>query len=78
MITNYDLLTFGPVPSRRLGQSLGINNIPPKNCSYSCIYCQVGKNLYMKAEREAFYNAEKNGTQCRKKTFRCAKKRRTN
>jgi wyosine [tRNA(Phe)-imidazoG37] synthetase (radical SAM superfamily) len=35
-------LTFGPVPSRRLGRSLGINNIPPKVCSYSCVYCQVG------------------------------------
>jgi len=35
-------IAFGPVPSRRLGHSLGINNIPPKHCSYSCIYCQVG------------------------------------
>jgi len=35
-------ITFGPVPSRRLGRSLGINNIPPKICSYSCVYCQVG------------------------------------
>ena len=35
-------ITFGPVPSRRLGRSLGINNIPPKSCSYSCLYCQVG------------------------------------
>jgi wyosine [tRNA(Phe)-imidazoG37] synthetase (radical SAM superfamily) len=37
-----ELLVFGPVPSRRLGRSLGINNIPPKACSYSCVYCQVG------------------------------------
>ncbi|WP_153110881.1 radical SAM protein [Propionivibrio limicola] len=35
-------IAFGPVPSRRLGRSLGINNIPPKHCSYSCVYCQVG------------------------------------
>ena len=28
-------LVFGPVPSRRLGRSLGINNVPPKTCSYS-------------------------------------------
>jgi len=35
-------IAFGPVPSRRLGRSLGINNIPPKSCSYSCVYCQVG------------------------------------
>lgn len=35
-------IAFGPVPSRRLGRSLGVNNIPPKHCSYSCVYCQVG------------------------------------
>lgn len=35
-------IAFGPVPSRRLGRSLGINNIPPKHCSYGCRYCQVG------------------------------------
>lgn len=35
-------IAFGPVPSRRLGQSLGINNVTSKTCSYSCIYCQVG------------------------------------
>lgn len=33
---------FGPVPSRRLGQSLGIGNVLPKTCTYSCVYCQVG------------------------------------
>jgi wyosine [tRNA(Phe)-imidazoG37] synthetase (radical SAM superfamily) len=35
-------MCFGPVPSRRLGQSLGIGNVPRKTCSYSCLYCQVG------------------------------------
>jgi len=35
-------IVFGPVPSRRLGHSLGINNIKPKSCTYDCIYCQVG------------------------------------
>ena len=34
---------FGPVPSRRLGLSLGIDLIPPKTCTYDCLYCQVGK-----------------------------------
>jgi len=38
-------IAFGPVPSRRLGRSLGINNVPPKACSYSCVYCQVGPTL---------------------------------
>jgi len=54
-MANHDLLTFGPVPSRRLGRSLGINNIPPKICSYSCIYCQLGRTLNMQAERKVFY-----------------------
>lgn len=46
---------FGPVPSRRLGRSLGINNIPAKVCSYSCLYCQVGKTDTMTIQRKEFY-----------------------
>ena len=46
---------FGPVPSRRLGVSLGINNIPPKHCTYSCVYCQLGRTSSMTAERRYFY-----------------------
>ena len=34
---------FGPVPSRRLGLSLGVDLIPPKTCTYNCLYCEVGK-----------------------------------
>ncbi|MFW6271375.1 MAG: radical SAM protein, partial [Bacillota bacterium] len=49
---------FGPVPSRRLGRSLGINNIPPKICSYSCIYCQLGLTRNMQVKREDFYSPE--------------------
>jgi wyosine [tRNA(Phe)-imidazoG37] synthetase (radical SAM superfamily) len=49
---------FGPVPSRRLGRSLGINNIPPKVCTYSCAYCQVGRTTEMRVERCAFYEPE--------------------
>jgi wyosine [tRNA(Phe)-imidazoG37] synthetase (radical SAM superfamily) len=49
-------LTFGPVPSRRLGRSLGINNIPPKTCSYSCVYCQIGRTLPCRVRRRPFYN----------------------
>lgn len=52
------MIAFGPVPSRRLGRSLGINNIPPKNCSYSCVYCQVGRTLQMRVERRVFYEPE--------------------
>ena len=51
-------LAFGPVPSRRLGKSLGINNIPAKTCSYSCVYCQVGKTINMTTERQYFYKPE--------------------
>jgi len=49
---------FGPVPSRRLGQSLGINNIPPKVCTYSCVYCQIGKTEYLNCERRAFFEPD--------------------
>ena len=51
-------IIFGPVPSRRLGHSLGINNIPPKICSYSCVYCQLGNTINMQVERETFYTPE--------------------
>ncbi len=51
-------IAFGPVPSRRLGQSLGINNIPPKVCSYSCIYCQLGRTTELQDERETFYTPD--------------------
>jgi len=51
-------LVFGPIPSRRLGRSLGLNMIPAKVCTYSCVYCQVGLTLKMQAHREAFYDPE--------------------
>ena len=49
------MITFGPVPSRRLGRSLGINNIPYKICTYSCVYCQIGRTLKMQLNRAEFY-----------------------
>ena len=49
---------YGPVPSRRLGQSLGINNIPPKICTYSCVYCQLGRTIDLQCERRRFYDPE--------------------
>ncbi|HDO20231.1 MAG TPA: radical SAM protein [Candidatus Bathyarchaeota archaeon] len=48
---------FGPVPSRRLGRSLGINNIPPKHCTYSCVYCQLGRTLNYEYKRKVFYTS---------------------
>jgi wyosine [tRNA(Phe)-imidazoG37] synthetase (radical SAM superfamily) len=52
------MLVYGPVPSRRLGRSLGLNNIPYKYCTYSCIYCQVGRTTKMQAEPVDFYRPE--------------------
>jgi wyosine [tRNA(Phe)-imidazoG37] synthetase (radical SAM superfamily) len=52
------MLAFGPVPSRRLGQSLGINNIPPKVCTYSCVYCQLGRTMGTQVERSTLYQPQ--------------------
>jgi wyosine [tRNA(Phe)-imidazoG37] synthetase (radical SAM superfamily) len=52
------MLAFGPVPSRRLGRSLGVNNIPPKACTYSCVYCQLGRTRKTQAERLEFHGPE--------------------
>ncbi|ADT85165.1 radical SAM protein [Thermococcus barophilus] len=52
------MIAFGPVPSRRLGKSLGINNIPDKVCSYACVYCQIGRTIRMEVKRKTFYNPE--------------------
>ena len=53
------MIAFGPVPSRRLGHSLGINNIPAKICSYACVYCQLGNTIKMQVKRQEFYPPEK-------------------
>jgi len=42
---------FGPVPSRRLGRSLGVDLVPFKTCSYDCIYCQLGCTTHKTVER---------------------------
>jgi wyosine [tRNA(Phe)-imidazoG37] synthetase (radical SAM superfamily) len=49
------MIAFGPIPSRRLRRSLGINNIPPKVCTYPCVYCQLGRTISMQATRSSFY-----------------------
>jgi len=53
------MLTFGPIPSRRLGRSLGINNILHKICTYSCVYCQLGKTVNMEVKPRSFYPPQK-------------------
>lgn len=50
------MLVFGPIASRRFGRSLGVNNIPAKHCSYSCVYCQLGATKHTEASRRAFYD----------------------
>lgn len=45
---------FGPVPSRRLGRSLGIDLVPFKTCSYDCLYCQVGFTTEKTIQRKKF------------------------
>jgi len=67
MLKNTEALAFGPVPSRRLGRSLGVNNIPPKTCSYSCVYCQLGRTSSMLINRQAFYKPEQILMQVKKK-----------
>ncbi len=47
-------IAVGPVSSRRLGRSLGVNNVPPKTCSYSCVYCQLGRTTRSTSDRVEF------------------------
>ena len=47
---------YGPVPSRRLGLSLGVDLIPYKICSYDCIYCQLGKTTEKTIKRGEYFN----------------------
>lgn len=47
---------FGPVPSRRLGRSLGIDIVPFKTCSFDCIYCQLGRTTCKTMQRDNFIN----------------------
>jgi wyosine [tRNA(Phe)-imidazoG37] synthetase (radical SAM superfamily) len=51
-------LVFGPVPSRRLGLSLGVDIIPMKTCSYSCLYCQIGRTPCPTLERKVYVEPE--------------------
>ena len=48
---------YGPVPSRRLGRSLGIDLVPKKTCSYNCIYCQIGRTTHQTVERAEYVPA---------------------
>jgi wyosine [tRNA(Phe)-imidazoG37] synthetase (radical SAM superfamily) len=74
-MTQNDLcITFGPVPSRRLGRSLGINNIPPKVCSYACVYCQIGPTPETELVPRAFYGPDQIFGQVKKHLARVTEK----
>ena len=64
------IIIFGPVPSRRLGRSLGVNNIPPKYCSYSCVYCQLGITYNLTIERRQFYEPKEIFKEAKEKIIR--------
>jgi wyosine [tRNA(Phe)-imidazoG37] synthetase (radical SAM superfamily) len=49
---------YGPVPSRRLGRSLGIDVMPHKTCTYDCIYCQLGRTTVKTTERREYVPLE--------------------
>ena len=54
MIDRTRKCTFGPVPSRRLGMSLGVDIVPFKTCTYDCIYCQLGRTTKKTITRAEF------------------------
>ena len=49
---------FGPVPSRRLGRSLGVDLVPYKTCTFDCIYCDVGRTTHKTISRQPFVSPE--------------------
>ena len=49
---------FGPVPSRRLGQSLGVDTITLKTCNWNCVYCQLGRTVPLTNERKEYIPRE--------------------
>ncbi|WP_082678572.1 radical SAM protein [Chlorobium limicola] len=49
---------FGPVSSKRLGQSLGVDLLPMKSCTWNCVYCQIGRTKHYVTERCEFYPPE--------------------
>lgn len=49
---------YGPVPSRRLGQSLGIDPIPLKTCNWNCVYCQLGRTIPLTNQRKEYIPRE--------------------
>jgi len=66
--------TYGPVPSRRLGLSLGVDLVPKKICTYDCIYCQIGRPTLQTVERKEYVPARTILRDVRKALHECGDK----
>ena len=60
---------YGPVPSRRLGRSLGVDLVPFKTCTYDCIYCQLGRTTNRTTQREVWIPTDIVITQLKSKLY---------
>jgi len=60
---------FGPVPSRRLGRSLGIDLVPFKTCTYDCIYCQLGRTTNKTVQRKEWLPLKEIISQLKEKLY---------
>lgn len=60
---------YGPVPSRRLGRSLGVDLVPFKTCTYDCIYCQLGRTTNKTTQREVWIPTDIVITQLKSKLY---------
>lgn len=58
---------YGPVASRRLGRSLGVDIVPLKFCSFNCVYCQLGATLHHTLTRQRFYDPDEITSELREK-----------
>ncbi len=57
-VTNQTKYLYGPVPSRRLGRSLGVDIVPAKVCTLDCVYCQIGRTAEKTIERKNYTDIE--------------------
>jgi wyosine [tRNA(Phe)-imidazoG37] synthetase (radical SAM superfamily) len=58
MISRHMKYVFGPVPTRRLGRSLGIDTVPAKTCNWNCVYCQLGRSTPVVNDRREYVPTE--------------------
>lgn len=68
-----DSLVYGPVPSRRLGRSLGVDVVPFKVCSFDCLYCQIGRTTVHSPERAVYVRPEQVVPQIERRLAECTR-----